>query len=377
VRVLFCCRPAYGHVYPLLPLAEACRESGHEVLFGTGEGFLGPLGERGFRAEPVGISIDEADRLVLEERPDLDELPREQRWQIGIAVFADALPRRTLADLRPLLAAVEPDLVVYDELDLGAPLAADLEGIPAVTHSLGRQLPDAFRPPALERLGELVPDPRDPFLAHPYLDICPPALRDPAAADPLERIPLRPVAPVDPADELPAWIGEGRSRPLVYLTLGTYVSDHVDSLRAAALGLGRLDADVLVTVGPSGDPAALGALPASVRVERFVPQGALLPHLDAVVHHGGSGTMLGALAHALPQLLIPHGADQFINAQALEPTGAGLTLLPEEISPGAVADVVTALLSEQRYRDAARAIAAEIEAMPAPTAVVAELERLA
>jgi UDP:flavonoid glycosyltransferase YjiC (YdhE family) len=375
VRVLFCCRPAYGHVYPLLGLATACRDAGYEVVFGTGEGFLASLRERGFRAERVGISIDEGDRLVLEERPALADLPREERWRIGIAVFADVLARRTLADLRPLLADV--DMVVYDELDLGAPLAADLEGVPAVTHSLGRQLPDAFRPPALEQLAQIVPDPRDPFLAHPYLDICPPALRDPAAADPAERIPLRPTAPIEPGDALPSWIEADRQRPLVYLTLGTYVSQQVESLRAAAAGLATLDVDVLVTVGPSGDPGALGHLPDAVRVERFVAQGALLPHLDALVHHGGSGTMLGALAHGLPQLLIPHGADQFINAQALAPTGAALSLLPEQISPEAVADAVRALLAEPRYRDAARGIATEIDAMPAPAEVVGELERLA
>ena len=361
----------------MLPLAGALRDAGHEVRFATGEGFRGPLRDRGFEAERVGIAIDEADELAFEAEPELRDLPREERWRIGIVVFADVLARLTLADLRPLLDALRPDLLVYDETDIGAAVAADLAAVPAVTHSLGRQLPDAFRPVALERLQQLEPSASDPFLAHPYLDICPPALRDPAAADPLERIPLRPVAPVEPADKLPAWIEAGSSRPLVYLTLGTYVSDQVDSLRAAATGLGSLDLDTLVTVGPSGDPAALGSVPDSVRVERFVPQGMLLPHLDAVVHHGGSGTMLGALAHGVPQLLLPHGADQFLNAQALLPTGAALRLLPEEITPDAVADAVRTLLSEQHYRDAASEIGAEIAAMPAPAEVVSVLERLA
>jgi UDP:flavonoid glycosyltransferase YjiC (YdhE family) len=155
------------------------------------------------------------------------------------------------------------------------------------------------------------------------------------------------------------------------------VFGHVDSLRAAVAGLGALDVDTLVTVGPDGDPAALGPLPRSVRVERFVPQGALLPHLDVVAHHCGSGTMLGALSHGLPQLAMPHGADQFTNAQALAGSGAGRRLLPEEITPEAVADVVGALLVEPGYRDAAGRIAAEIAAMPAPEEVVSELERRA
>jgi UDP:flavonoid glycosyltransferase YjiC (YdhE family) len=150
----------------------------------------------------------------------------------------------------------------------------------------------------------------------------------------------------------------------------------VDALRAAATGLGTLDVDVLVTVGPDGDPDALGPLPDSVRVERFVAQAALLGQLDLVVHHCGSGTMLGALAHGLPQLALPHGADQFANAEALVANGAGRRLLPEEITPEAVAEAASALLAEPAPRAAARRLAAEIAAMPSPAAVVAELERM-
>jgi UDP:flavonoid glycosyltransferase YjiC (YdhE family) len=114
-----------------------------------------------------------------------------------------------------------------------------------------------------------------------------------------------------------------------------------------------------------------------VRVERFVPQGVLLPHVDAVAHHGGSGTMLGALAHGLPQLLLPHGADQFLNAEALVATGAGRRLLPEEISAEAVAEAVAALLGEPAYREAAAELAGEIAALPSPAETVPVLEQLA
>ncbi|MET0818878.1 MAG: glycosyltransferase, partial [Solirubrobacteraceae bacterium] len=318
MRVLFCCRPAYGHVYPLLPLALACRDAGHDVVFGTGAGFRPRLRALGFRTERVGISIEEADRIALRADPGLDALPREQRWRFGVVVFGDVLARRTLDDVGPVLETV--DLLVYDEIDVGAAAAAHWAGVPAAAHSLGRQLPDPIRRAALERLAQVAgtyrhdPLPADLFEANAYLDICPPSLQDSAAAEPAQRIPLRPVAPVGPADRLPDWLRHDRSRPLVYLTLGTYVSGHVDSLRAAAAGVGALDVDALVTVGPGGDASGLGPLPGSVRVERFVPQGVLMPHVDVVAHHGGSGTMLGALAHGIPQLLLPHGADQFMNA---------------------------------------------------------------
>ena len=380
--MLFCCRPAFGHVYPLLPLAAACREAGHEVLFGTGEGFVERLEGLGFRVERVGISIPEADERVLRERPELKDLPREERFRIGVAVFGELLPRHTIEDLLPLLRAAAPDLVVYDETDAGAPVAAAIAGIPAIAHSLGRQLPEMVRRAVLEPLGELWrahdpgATPHDFFTANAYLDICPPSLQDPDASDPGERIMLRPESPPDTGGELPDWVTGERSRPLVYVTLGTYVHGQVNSLREAVEGLRMLAVDALVSVGPDGDPGALGPLPESVRVERFVPQAALMRHVDVVAHHCGSGTMLGALAHGLPQLALPHGADQFSNAQALLESGAGRRLLPEAITADAVAEALQALLTEPGYREAARGLAAEIAALPAPAEVVPDLVRL-
>lgn len=92
-----------------------CRDAGHEVLFGTGERLRPRLRELGFRAERVGLSIDEADRLALRDDPGLDELPRAERWRFGVVVFGDVLASRTLEDVRPLLEDAAPDLLVYDE----------------------------------------------------------------------------------------------------------------------------------------------------------------------------------------------------------------------------------------------------------------------
>jgi hypothetical protein len=126
--------------------------AGHDVLFATGERFRPLLQELGFWSERVGISIEEADGLALQQDPRLNELPREERWRFGVVVFGDVLPRRTFEDLSPLLEGAAPDLLIYDEVDIGAAAAAHSAGVPAVSHSLGRQLPDPIRRAALERL---------------------------------------------------------------------------------------------------------------------------------------------------------------------------------------------------------------------------------
>jgi UDP:flavonoid glycosyltransferase YjiC (YdhE family) len=137
-----------------------------------------------------------------------------------------------------------------------------------------------------------------------------------------------------------------------------------------------LDVDALVASGPTIDTASLGGLPDNVKVAAWVPQADLMPYVDCVVQHGGSGTTLATLAAGLPQLVLPQGADQFTNAEALITSGAGDRLLASELSAEAVAMKVRTLLTGGAARAAARALAAEIAAMPSPKDIVARLPEL-
>jgi UDP:flavonoid glycosyltransferase YjiC (YdhE family) len=134
---------------------------------------------------------------------------------------------------------------------------------------------------------------------------------------------------------------------------------------------------VLVTVGPQGDPAALGEQPAHVRVEQFVPQTRVLPHCDVVVSHAGSGTALATLGLGLPQLCLPQGADQFQNAAAIAEAGAGLALMPGKAGVEVVRAAVARLLADRSFRDVSARVGASIAAMPPLDEVAAVLETLA
>ncbi|MDQ2790466.1 MAG: hypothetical protein M3Y73_12420 [Actinomycetota bacterium] len=82
-----------------------------------------------------------------------------------------------------------------------------------------------------------------------------------------------------------------------------------------------------------------------------------------MVDHGGSGTVLGALAHGLPQGVLPQSADNFINAEMIEQSGLGQRLLPDEVTPDAIARAVADVLADPAP---ARRAAAQIATMPAP-----------
>jgi UDP:flavonoid glycosyltransferase YjiC (YdhE family) len=83
--------------------------------------------------------------------------------------------------------------------------------------------------------------------------------------------------------------------------------------------------------------------------------------------------MLGALCHGLPQLCLPQGTDQPSNTAALLPTGAALALQPGEVTADAVADALGRLLDDGSFRTAARALQAEIAAMPAAEIVLDQI----
>ena len=101
--------------------------------------------------------------------------------------------------------------------------------------------------------------------------------------------------------------------------------------RRAAEALAALPVRVLLTIGDRRDPAELGPLPPSVRVERWMPQAAVMAHASAMVGHGGSGSTLMALAAGVPLALVPLFVDGPANAGRVAELGAGI--VAEELAP--------------------------------------------
>jgi UDP:flavonoid glycosyltransferase YjiC (YdhE family) len=113
-----------------------------------------------------------------------------------------------------------------------------------------------------------------------------------------------------------------------------------------------------------------------VHVTQFIPQALVLPHCDAVVAHGGAGSIMGALAHGLPMVLIPMGADQPGNAARCAHLGVARVLDPVGATPDDVRAAVSAILAEPSVREAAGRLRDEIAALPDPAEAVSTVEAL-
>ena len=376
MKIVVACVPASGHFHPLIPLARALRDAGDDVLVATGPPVLAQAEKLGFRVAPAGPDLGVWMEKLRERTRGFpgDGLPPERILhyfyprlfgEVGAPLMAD--------DLVPLVRDERPDLVVYESTTMAGPLAAAAAGVPGV-HVTVSVLPpldiwqlcaDAVSP--LWRSFGLEPHPLAGLFDHLTLATFPPAI-DPAVGYDVKIERLRP-QPFDRTgdEDLPDWVAALPDRPTVYMTLGTELNSDVSVFRAVLDGLADVPCNVIVTVGRANDPAMLEPVPANARVERYIPQSLLLPRCHAVVSHGGSGTTLAALAAGLPQLVIPQGADQFVNGRVCRDAGAALVLMPDEVAPDSVRANVRTLLDEASgHGTRAGALADELEAMRDP-----------
>ena len=382
MRIAFVTNPALGHVLPLLPLALATRDAGHDVVV-VGGASIGPAVELVGLAHRVAGPPDLPSVFV--QVPEREGLTGRRRaafvWQ---QVFAGILAPELAAATLELARDWPPDLVIHEDSEQGSWIAAERLGIPHVAYAA-----TAWRGTSLRLSSEplnglraslgLAADPElQRWHRHGYLGTRPPSLHNPDDPPPVTTVPVRPVALDDVHGPVPAWVDERPSgRPRVTLTLGTMLPGRTAVLGSLLDGLATLDAEVVATVGPELDPTEAGDRGPRVRVLRWVPMSRLLATSDALVFHAGSGTMLAALAAGVPLVLLPVAADQPENADRCVAAGVGVALPVEARGPDDVARATRTVLDDPAFRTAARRVAAEIAAMPEPAALLPRLEALA
>lgn len=292
-----------------------------------------------------------------------------------------------------------PDLVVWDPLTFAGPVAARAVGAAHVRLLFGLDLVGRMRETYLDAVRRLPPgqreDPMEEWLGWTMrqyggafgedlvvgqrtIDPLPPSLRFPVR---LDHVPMR-VVTHNGGSVLPDWLREPAGRRRICLTLGV---SHRELLGADRLPLGEvlaavagLDVEVVATLNKA-QLASAGTVPDNVRVVDFVPLETLLPSCSAVIHHGGAGTFNTALSCGIPQLILPDGVwDTDHKARLLQERGAGLRVAePERADADTLRTMLTRLLNDPSFADAAARLRRESRDMPAPGAVVPVLEELA
>jgi len=386
MKVLFTMHPMFGHFHSMVPLAQSLKEHGHEVAFATGKSF-GPVIRRiGFLHFPCGLDFD-GSKDIFEALPE---------WEIIKAGYSDgglqqlygfihALAPRMADDVIGLVEAWQPDVIVRDPVEFGGYIAAEIYGLPHATIIWATYISaKALCPEAVVELRQRYGLPDDPDLdtldRYLVLDFLPSSWTFP-------NLPYPPVAhrfcapPFDLSSgdaRLPDWLDALPNRPIIYATLGTTFNQSPDTFRAILAALSTEAVNLIMTVGRSMAPAQFGPQPDHVKIEQYIPQTFLLPHCDALIFHGGYNSLLSALWHGLPMVIIPQGAgDNWPTGWRCAAVGAGVMVEANPLRPEAIRAAVKTVLEQPAYRARARELQREIKGLPGLVDAVRRLEILA
>jgi zeaxanthin glucosyltransferase len=405
--------PDYAsHLYPLATLATAWRDRGEPVVVATGPATDAVVRAFGYRREHLQLGRGSNPGVIRAE----DQPPGEDDSLRGFfaathegAVAALAFQARARGDdllwnavgvarqVHELVDRVRPDAVLVDHLAFGARLGLVSAKVPHADVVLGHPSaltvgdevygyppawPRCIRPEgkALEELRTLCLDVRDTFTAQwntalAELDPSAAPSRDafaetgdllllnyPATLHDPQRTALLPThtflgsavreEPLD--DEVEAWL-EAEARPVVYVSLGSFLSARADVLAVVAEALRELDVRVALATG-SAPAELLGPLPSQWLVRAFLPQVRLLARSAVAVSHGGNNSVTEALTHGVPLLVLPLSTDQFAGAAAVERGGVGLCLDPNTTTPAEVRAAVEELMGPHGIRKAAAGV---------------------
>lgn len=370
MRILFSSVPQHGHLLPLLPLARAFRERGHEVAVLTAAGMAPVVAAQGLELRAAGPMPD---ALFAEVARRTGADPAGAPTPEGVAeFFAGTRIDLTADEAFAAVEGFEADLVVTELCDYVGPLVAASRDVPVATLAFGPPLPPVFTE-AMDGMARTRHEARGlPWRPRRWLlDTWPASMRAQEWQRPEGWLPLRPEAfrvPGEAGGALPV-----ADRPRVLVTFGTWFSDPA-KLSPLLRELSTADVDVVVTLGLAARPEEFDVDRERVTFVGFTPMEDLLDGVNVVVTHGGAGTTSAALMKGVPMVVLPQGADQLFQAERVAAAGAGIALDPPSQTPEALAAAVKTVLEDANFRDSATTIAKEIAAMPDAHEVAATLE---
>jgi MGT family glycosyltransferase len=414
-KFLFTLWEGGGETPPILSIVRATVDAGHDVTV-LADDVLGPDVEAtGAEWIPWATAPNKGsyspDEDLARDWEAKTPLGAFRRFRDGIA-FGPAA--RYARDTAAEIARRRPDVVVNPTLMFGAQAATEASGIPqALLLTCSYVVPGTGAPPygsgwarprnGAERVRLVVMDKIALWLwgsglkslnaarqehglapvTHPLDQIHAAerflVLTSPAFDFPVPRLPAN-VRYVGPRLADPAWAGEWTpppgDTPLVLVGLSSTYMAQGELLGRIVAALGTLPVRALVTLGPSLELDALGAVPSNVTVVAAAPHAEVLKQAALVVTHAGHGTIIKSLAAGVPVVALPMGRDQPDNAARMVAAGAGVSLKPSanvEAIRAAVADV----LATPSYTAAAGRLAAAMAAEGGADRALAELEALA
>lgn len=169
---------------------------------------------------------------------------------------------------------------------------------------------------------------------------------------------------VELSEELRGWLAARKGR-VVYVSFGTMVNLSEPLFGELFRGLADAGVPVIWSLPEPQHPLVEKyPLPENFRIEKFVPQPALLASgaLGCFVSHAGAGSISEAAVYGTPVLCIPIVWDQPYNASLILQFGNGRLLPKRRVKRRRVTAAVRELLDDPRYAAAGARVAEQLRA---------------
>jgi MGT family glycosyltransferase len=403
--------PFYSHFTPLLNLATAFRRSGANVTVACSETFEPQIREKGSEFYPLTLTRNanagvaqhtdqaksEADRLTaFFEATYQGPIPtlrlQAEHRQLDMLVE----PRRILDEIARLADRKSPDVFLVDQLSYSATLALYCLQLPFITFCPGHPtyipsvsqyfgVPYAWPrefdidPQVLDELRDLARRIERQFTGifnefiqtfAPQLPPITNAFRLASRQTILFNYPEFDYLQDQTDDVNRIFMGynfqperlssEWKTRittfqeyyPKILIAFGTFLSARADVLERCMTTITRAYPRALCLVAGGASTETLSKLRSErVIVEAFLPQKALLPHVDLVLHHGGCNSFTEALFFGKPMIILPFSSDQFVMAHDAQHYKLAACLDPNHVHADELVDKMTMLLKETQYHE--------------------------
>ena len=355
-----------AHVGRTLEIAKVLRRRGHEVVF-AGENAEHPMSRLG-NAQRLGF------RTVRVKEPNWPWAWDRFQNRGGLVALHDLIRHQEWAPLEVIMEDIirvgqeeRPDLMLGDA-SLGVSPAGHVLGIPAagVFNAYNTKFYHPLSPlrPIIDLMDKTYWGPIrnrvyrrhgvEPIsgydLWHKTLMLSPDL---PQLFSPLKEFPnWHAIGPLlsEPPFPLPDWYNELHDgRPNIYLTMGStgFLEPLLDRVYD---DLGKSRYRFIVTTGNQVSEACMKRAPSNFRFANYAPGSRLLDVSEAMVCHGGNGTMYQGLASGVPMLALPSHEEQKIGTKKIIAEGFGLGGNVRRITGKQLLAKIDRLVEDPSYR---------------------------
>ena len=371
---------AGGDLQPLIAAALALREQGHETPFAGDGSVQRSLRDLGVTVELLPPELDLGPRLAGSIREAMATTSGD------LAAAGPIVQQRMASWARELAAPVSeaitrlrPDCVVTSLFGVEVLQVASPPCPWAVINSTFYVGPNPPRPIEQDIGPRAIP------LLSRYASLLESANLVLHATDQVfdfsfDRLPphhhyVGPLGIWEPPGEPPPYLNEPGD-PWVLVSISSQLQDDLPLAEAALAALADRPVRVLLTVGPDHDPSEVSERPGNARIERTVPHSAVLERAELLISHAGHGSVMKALWHGRPMVLIPWGRDQPGVAARAQALGVADVVPRTEATRETLAAAVDRVSVNADMRNTAATHSARLRATDPPARAAARIESL-